>query len=82
MQPDAHGVLLDGSLYENGGYLLLDRPIPQVPFDADLLDHELFDYVIAFHPAALERIAANPSFERVAVFDEAHVYRRRSARLR
>lgn len=76
-QTGASGVLIDGGENANGGYLLLDRTIPLVPYTPELARHPLFDHVIAFKPALLERMQSDPSFEPIADFDGARVFRRR-----
>ena len=78
---ESGGSLLDGDAHHwyHGGYLLLDRGIPLVPFDRDLLDHALFDAVILGDRANQRLLEYRADFERVAHFEQSIVLYRRVA---
>jgi hypothetical protein len=76
MQTDATGILLDDRIHLNGGYLILDRNIPQSPFRPALARHRLFNYLVLQTDSQDAVWAERNTFESVAEFDEMTVYRR------
>ena len=60
----------------NGGYLVLDRDVPQFQFSTVLAQHELFNYLVLKTASPDATWAAAHGFEPIARFDEATVFRR------
>jgi hypothetical protein len=72
---DASGVLVRGE-NANGGYLLMERTIPLVPFEPELAGHRVFDYVIADTDEMKETLSDLPAYRAVRTFEEAVVFGR------
>mgnify|MGYP007011833655 CR=1 FL=1 len=75
-QPDATGVMLDGRIHLNGGYLLLNRNIPQLPFHQADLENRIFSHVAVVNEGHVLLLERNAAFEEVARFDDVRVFRR------
>lgn len=73
---DATGVLLDDRIHLNGGYTLLHRNIPQLPFDGQLARRRIFNYVAVYEPRSIATVERIGDFEEVAAFEDVHVFRR------
>lgn len=75
-QPGATGLLLDHRQHENGGYLVLDRNIPQVELTRKRLDNPLYNYVLLTSEGAeLDRLREG-GWKEVARFQEVRVLAR------
>lgn len=77
-QSDVTGVLVDDRNHMNGGYLVLDRNVPQFQFSTLLAQHQLFSHLILLTGSPDGEWATSHGFERVAVFHEATVFHRQS----
>jgi hypothetical protein len=75
-QPDARGVLIDERSHMNGGYVVLDRNIPQLPFSTTLARHALYSHLVLVTGSREAAWAAQAGFEPIAVLHEATVFRR------
>lgn len=73
---DATGVLVGMGENANGGYLLMERSIPLAPFHAALLDHRLFNYVIANTPELEATLRARTDFRELRSFEGVAVFGR------
>jgi hypothetical protein len=73
---DASGILVDDRLHLNGGYVLLDRCIPQLQYSAALVQKPLFNYVAVYEPANIRSMEQRPQWRRVAQFEETVVFQR------
>jgi hypothetical protein len=73
---DASGILVEDRLHLNGGYVLLDRCIPQLQFSAALVQKPIFNYVAVYEPSSIRSMEQRPEWRRVAQFEETVVFRR------
>lgn len=75
-QADASGVLLDDRLHLNGGYLILDRNIPQLSFSPYLARQSLFNYLVIRTDSMDAHWATHNGFKPLRTFDDMTVFKR------
>ena len=75
-QPDATGVLIDERQHLNGGYVLLDRNVPELQYNTTIGSHRIYNYVAAHDEALIRTLERGTQFRRVVQFEDVVVFRR------
>lgn len=75
-QPDASGLLLHDRQHLNGGYVVMGRTIPQVPFNRRLLAASVFDYAALPTDGPEAKVVLRAGWHAVQTFETITVYRR------
>ena len=74
-QADATGLLIDGRQHLNGGYVVLGRSIPLLPYSSRLATNSVFNYVaLQSHLVDVQRLRKR-GWKAVATFDNITVLR-------
>ncbi|MBI5490681.1 MAG: glycosyltransferase family 39 protein [Deltaproteobacteria bacterium] len=75
-QPDATGLLLDERQHLNGGYMIMNRNIPLLQYNATIVQHRIYNYVAVHDEKLIRTMEGKPEFRVVGQFEDVMVFRR------